>query len=79
MEVMYPTSYKAVTVPIKEVCEGPSRFNVLRKSGVTITPPSMGSELALLFGTVQASKQAVKRHVGKTIGAGNCSRGGFRE
>ena len=36
-----PTSYKAVTVPKSEVCSGPDKFKVLRKSGVTITPPML--------------------------------------
>ena len=39
----HPTSYKAVTVPRREVCSGPDRFNVSRKSGVTITPPTLTS------------------------------------
>ena len=37
----HPTSYKAVTVPRSEVCSGPDKFNVSRKSGVTITPPTL--------------------------------------
>lgn len=37
----HPTSYKAVTVPRSEVCSGPDKFKVLRKSGVTITPPML--------------------------------------
>ena len=37
----HPTSYKAVTVPKSEVCSGPPRFKVSRKSGVTMTPPAM--------------------------------------
>lgn len=28
----HPTSYKAVTVPRSEVCSGPDKFNVSRKS-----------------------------------------------
>lgn len=35
---------KAVTVPIREVCESPSKFNVLKKPGVTIIPPVKGLE-----------------------------------
>ena len=37
----HPTSYKAVTVPRSEVCSGPDKFSVSRKSGVTITPPTL--------------------------------------
>lgn len=37
----HPTSYKAVTVPRREVCSDPPKLKVSRKSGVTITPPMM--------------------------------------
>ena len=54
---MYPTSYRAVTVPIREVCDGPSRFNVLRKSGVTMTPPDGSLELVLRLGVCAPNRR----------------------